>query len=130
MANDAVIIELIEGGVPVRFTIADGDPYNKGRLMEIKNPRLAYGTWNNNDEFIGITCSEKVANDGSTSIALWTKGIFDLGANAAVVAGERVTIGGNNLIRKVTAGDLLHSNVGITLESSSGAETVAVFVGK
>ena len=129
MANEAVIIELIEGGCPVRFTCADGTAIAKGTLMEVQNTRTAVATAADNDEFCGIAAGEKVASDGQTSIELWTKGIFDLAASAAVTAGEKVSISGVNTVAKVAAADLLFGDVGVTLEDSAGAETLAVFVG-
>lgn len=129
MANEAVIIELIEGGVPVRYSCADGTGIPKGTLGKITDPRTFVATSADNDPFAGIASSEKVASDGSTYIDAYTHGIFDLRASAGITAGERVSISGANTITKVAAADLLFSNVGIALETCAGAETIAVFVG-
>ena len=129
MANEAVIIELVESGVPVRFTVADGTAIAKGSLMEVQSPRTAVKTAADNDEFIGIAASEKVASDGSTNLELYTKGIFDIRGSAAITAGERVSISGANTVAKCAAADLLFGDVGIALETSAGAATIAVFVG-
>jgi hypothetical protein len=129
MANEAVIIELIESGVPIRYTVADGATIVKGTLLKLTDPRTAIATSADNDPFAGIASSEKVANDGSTTLDAYTKGIFDLRGSAAITAGNRVSISGANTVAKVAAADLLFSNVGIALETSAGAETIAVFVG-
>jgi len=129
MANEAVIIELIEGGVPIRFTCADETAIPKGTLMEVTTPRIAVATAADNDKFCGIAASEKVKDDGATNIDCWTKGIFDLYGSAAIAAGERVSISGVNSVTKVAAGDLLFGTVGIALETNIGAATQAVWVG-
>lgn len=129
MANEAVIIELIEGGNPINFTIANATAVPKGTLMEITTPRTVLKTAADNDEFIGIIAHEKVASDGSTTISCWTKGIFDLRGSAAINCGEIVSISGANTVSKVAAADLLQSCVGTALETTGGAETIAVFVG-
>jgi len=131
MANEAVIIELLgNGGNPVRFTVADGVAIPKGTLMQLTDPRTASATSGDNQPFCGITATEKVANDGQTSIACWTCGIFDLtDSGAGITAGERVSIKAANTIAKVAAADQLFADVGIALETASGGEVIAVLVG-
>ena len=131
MANEAVIIELLgDGGVPVRYTVADGTTIEKGTLLKITDPRTAAATSADNDAFAGIAAAEKVASDGAVTIAAYTHGIFDLKAtSAAITAGERVSIGGTNLVSKVAAADLLFADVGIALETASADEVIAVLVG-
>lgn len=131
MANEAVIIELLgNGGDPIRVTVADGAGIAKGTLLKITDPRTGAATSADNDAFIGIAAAEKVANDGSTTLAVYTHGIFDLkDSGAGITAGERVSMGGANLISKVAAADLLFSDVGIALETASASEVIAVLVG-
>ena len=127
----AVIIELLgNGGDPVRFTVADGNAILKGELMTITDPRTITETTADNDPFMGISAAEKVASDGSTTLAVYTHGIFDINCSAAVTVGERVSVSGDNEVAKVAAADLLFSDVGIALETSAGAdEIIAVLVG-
>lgn len=129
MANEAVIIELIESGVPIRYTCADGTGIAKGTLGKITDPRTLVASSADNDPFAGVVSSEKVASDGSTYIDAYTKGIFDIRASAAVTAGDRVSISGSNTVTSCAAADILFSDVGIALETCAGAETIAVFVG-
>ena len=131
MANEAVIIELLgNGGDPIRYTVADGTTIEKGTLLKITDPRTASATSADNDAFGGIAAAEKVASDGSTSIAVYTHGIFDLkDSGSGITAGERVSIAGANLISKVAAADLLFADVGIALETASASEVIAVLVG-
>ena len=133
MANEpAVIIELIEGGVPIRWTVADATLVPKGTLLKISAGgagRTAIATAADNDPFAGVAAAEKVALDGSTTLAAWTKGIFDIYGSAAITAGERVSMSGVNAVTKCAAADLLFSDVGIALETLGGAGTLAVFIG-
>ena len=129
MANEAVIIELIEAGCPVRFTVNDASAIAKGTLLEITDPRTVLATGADNDEFIGIAAQEKVLSDGQTSMSVYTKGIFDLRFSAAITAGEKVSVSGTNTVAKVAAADLLFGDVGVALETSAGADTKAVYVG-
>jgi len=127
----AVIIELLgNGGDPIRFTVADANAIEKGELMTVTDPRTITETTADNDPFMGISAAEKVASDGSTSLAVYTHGIFDINCSAAITVGERVSVGGDNEVAKVAAADLLFSDVGIALETSSGAdEIIAILIG-
>lgn len=130
MTNEAVIIELIESGVPIRYTVADGTGIAKGTLLKITDPRTAVATSADNDPFAGIASSEKVASDGSTYLDAYTKGIFDLKTDGNITAGGRVSIKAANTVAQVAAADLLFSNVGICLETAADGEVCAVFVGQ
>ena len=115
--DSAVIIELLgNGGDPVRYTVADGTGIAKGALLKITDPRTAQATSADNDPFCGIAAHEKVASDGTTTIAAYTHGIFDINGAAAITAGERVSVAGNDEVTKCAAADLLFADVGIALE--------------
>ena len=129
--DKAVIIELLgNGGDPVRFTVADGTGIAKGELMKITDPRTIAVTSADNDPFMGISAAEKVASDGSTTLAVYTHGIFDINGSGAIAIGERVSVSGDNEVAKVEAADLLFSDVGIALEASTGVdEIIAILIG-
>ncbi|MDD5051009.1 MAG: hypothetical protein PHV93_04725 [Candidatus Pacebacteria bacterium] len=134
MASEAVIIELLgNGGDPIRYTVDNATAVAKGTIMKITDPRTAAATTAADEPVAGIAASEKVANDGSTTLALYTNGIFDLkDANAGgCTCGAMVAIGGANLIDDADANDLLqNSTVGYALETAAGAEVIAVRVKK
>lgn len=128
--DSAVIIELLgNGGDPIRYTVADGTGIEKGQLLTISDPRTASKTSTDNDPFAGIAASEKVASDGSTTLAAYTHGIFDINAAAGITAGERVSVSGDDEVTKVASADLLFADVGIALETASTDEIIAVLVG-
>lgn len=131
MANEAVIIELFDGGRPVRFTVADGTGIEKGTLLKLTDPRTAVASSADNDPFCGVAAAEKVANDGSTTLAAYTSGIFDLvDSGSGITVGATVNVGGANLIVASAAADLLTGSVvGRALETAAASETIAVAIG-
>ena len=134
MANDnsvAVIIELFDGGRPVRFTCAEAASIPKGTLLHIHDLRTAVASHADNDMFCGVCAMEKVGGDGSTCVTAYTCGIFDIEQLTAVtnVAGERVSLAGANIVSKCAASDLLFADVGISLEDASAEEHFACLIG-
>ena len=132
MAAGAIvsIIELLgREGEPIRMTVADGTKILKGEMMTVTDPRTMVVTASDNNPFIGIMAADKVASDGQTSAAVYTHGIFDINASAAITVGERVSVSGDNEVAKVAAPDLLFSDVGIALETASTDEIIAVLIG-
>lgn len=137
MANEAVIIELLgNAGNPVRFTVADATGISKGVLCKLTDPRTAAAASADGDAFAGIAATDKEAGDGATTLALYTKGIFDLrfdGGSSTVSAGYLVKISGANLIAVINDGvyEARRGTVGKALESAATgtAETIAVAVG-
>ena len=131
MANEAVIIELLgNGGDPIRFTVADGATIEKGTLLKLADPRTASASSSDGDICVGIAAAEKVANDGSTTLAAYTNGIFDLtDSGSGISVGLPVTIGGANLIKAAAAGEAETGDIfGYALETASASEVIAVRV--
>ena len=131
MANEAVIIELFNGGRPIQFTCADGTGIEKGTIMELTDPRTVIANANDNAPVVGIAAAEKVANDGSTTIAVYTDGIFDCLTdagtdNAGAMLANSATA---NILQTADAADLLQGSVlGKLLETAGNAEVAAVRV--
>ncbi len=130
MADEAVIIELIGDGRPVRFTVADGTGIEKGTICKMTDPRTAIIS-DDQGSFAGIAAAEKVASDGQTTLALYTEGIFDLKTDTSTPGvGTLVVTDGANLVKARDAGDaLLGDNVGKALETAASGEVIAVAVG-
>jgi len=129
MANEAVIIELFNGGRPIAFTCADGTGIEKGTLMELTSPRTVIANTNDNAPVVGIAAAEKVASDGATTIAVYTDGIWDMltdtGTDAvgAIMANSAT----ENTIQGADASDLIQgSAVGKVLETCTNGGTHAV----
>lgn len=143
MANEAVIVELMgqPSGVPIRFTCADGVGIEKGTLLWFSDNRTISGASVDcnltGKAFAGIAATEKVASDGSTTIGVWTKGIFDLtsvaaaGTEGAIGAGHYVVLSGSNLIARLKDNATILSGavIGKALEDASASEVIQVAIG-
>jgi len=133
MANEATTIELhgSPAGNPIRFTCADAVGIEKGAVLWFYNPKTISGAALLNKPFAGIANSEKVASDGSTTIGVYTKGIFTMRADEAITAGQLVELSGNNIIRglvgvaNISGGCVL----GKALETFAAGETKQVLIG-
>ena len=132
MADEAVIIELFNGGRPIRYTVADDTTIEKGTLMEMTDPRTMKKISAVDKPIAGIAAAEKVANDGSTTLAVYTDGIFDLtlGGSATTVLGNDVVSNGS--VNTVDTFDTLDGEkgyvIGKSLETGGNSEVVAVRV--
>lgn len=135
MANEATIIELFNGGRPIRYTCADGATIEKGTLLELTlaADRTVTTFANAASACVGVAAKEKVASDGNTEITAYTDGIFDIltdggNDNAGVVLANDGTA---NTGGTADAADLLASaNIGYLLEQKTGAEVCAVRINK
>lgn len=133
MANEAVIIELFNGGRPIRFTVQDAVAIPKGSLLEMDADRRVIVATTDNAPFVGVAAFEKVASDGSTEITAYTDGIFDMVSDAgADTRGALMAVSAaDNVIQTADATDLLQgSYVGHYLESGTNAGTEAVRVNR
>lgn len=133
MADEAVIIELMNGGRPIRYTVQDAVAIPKGSLLELDADRRVIVATNTDKCFVGIAAHEKVASDGTTTISAYTDGIFDIKSDAGTdVRGAVMMISdATNIIETCDAGGLLSGGeVGYYLESGTNAGTEAVRVNK
>ena len=134
MAAEAVIIELFRGGRPIRYTCADGATIAKGTLAVLTDPRTVVAHSAVDTPIVGIVAAEKVANDGATTVSVYTDGIFDLTAAAGGVTALGAVCAGSgtaNMITAADANDLLQSSdVGMCLEAHANNEVGAVRINK
>ena len=134
MANEAVIIELTNGGNPIRRTVADGTTISKGTLLVMTDPNTvaASTVTSSASVFGGVAAADKLASDGSTTLAVWQEGCFDM-TNAAFgtpSVGALVVLSGANLIRAAVAADLLTGAIiGKLEETAATNEVVRVRLG-
>jgi len=133
MADEAIIVELLgNGGDPVRYTVADGTGIEKGTLMELEDPRTMKKVSGAGVVIAGIAAAEKVANDGSTTLAVYTNGLFELkcGASGTATLGSMVrSAGSDNTITVATTLDNETGKViGKALETGSNSEVILVRV--
>lgn len=128
MANEAVIIELgVDGGHVVRRTVADGTNISKGTICKLSDPNTAAASTTSVDVFAGIASSDKVASDGSTTLGLYTSGVFDLKVGDAVTTGRALSLSGSNILRGAIASDFISGcHIGYAEEDSSINEVIRV----
>jgi len=129
MANEAVEIE---GPYETHdFTVADNTKIEKGTILKLEDARTAVANIGSGDVVAGIARTEKVANDGSTNLGVYTKGIFDLtvASDETVTAGEYVSTKGPNTIKPATEAEIQAGKaLGKTLEDGGNSEVVEVAV--
>ena len=134
MGDEAILIELFGDGRPIRYTCADGTPIPKGTLLTISGAKTVVSHSNADQAIAGIAAHEKVANDGATTISVYTDGIFDMTAAAGGVTdlGARCACSATgNMITAADAADILQiSDIGMCLEAHANNEVAAVRVNK
>lgn len=75
--------------VPLSFTCADGVAIPKGSILKLADPNTVSLAAGDTDVVVGVAAEEKIASDGITSIAVYTRGIFKGFAGAGgVTAGD------------------------------------------
>src|SRR3990167_6644987 len=114
MANEAVIIELFNGGRPIRYTVADGAGIEKGAIAVLTDPRTVITHAAADTPIVGIVAAEKVASDGSTSISVYTRGIFDIAAAAAGVSAVGTEVAGSGTANMFTLADATIPTIGVS----------------
>lgn len=118
----AVIVELHgnPAGMPVRYTCVNTENISKGTLLILSGAKTAAKsvTTTTNKPALGVAAHDKVASDGSTSIGVYTAGIFDIVTAGAVVEGDLVFISGQDSVGRLRA-----INTGLE-QSTSGANYI------
>ena len=83
-----------QDGQPRRYTVADGTGISKNRLTTLADPRtvteVSATPATHGYVCAGVTAMEKEASDGSTSISVWTQGVFEMSASGAITLGAPV----------------------------------------
>lgn len=133
MADEAVIIELLgNGGDPINYTVADGTGIEKGTVLELEDPKTAKKVSGAGVVIAGIAAAEKVASDGSTTLAVYTNGIFELKCGAAETAtlGSFVRSAGsdNTITVATTLDNETGKAIGKALETGGNSEVILVRV--
>ena len=137
MAREAVVIELYgqnNSGDGRRFYVPDNVSIAKGTLCLITNAPGSSGrvasealVYTTSIRPAGIASMDKTANDGSTSITLWTNGIFNIYTSGALTIGDKVKLASSNYV--IAEGDTTNSaalTFGVALKTVSTNEVVPV----
>jgi hypothetical protein len=128
MANEAVLVTELEP--PINFTVADGTGIEKGALLKLADPMTASAADGDTDIIAGIAASEKIANDGTTKLGVYRRGIFKMICSGAIICGSAVTSVAT-YTNHVIAAPITTSGacaIGHILETAANTETAYVYV--
>jgi hypothetical protein len=132
MANEPIIIELLgTNGDGISYTVADASAIPKNSLMKLTDPRtVALHAAAADVPIVGIAAHEKVANDGSTRMTVYTNLIADVTAAAAGAQNVGKMVACSATAQMSTAADandlLQNSTIGMVLEEQANDEVAAV----
>ena len=134
MADEAVVVELLgDRGDVVQYIVADGTAIAKGAILQLTDNRTAAASAADKP-VAGIAASEKVADDGQTTLGCYTNGIFDLtDSGAGNTVGVPVVLGAENKFKTASAGDSELGRVfgkSLATAGAGAVEEVRVLIGK
>ena len=114
-----------------RFAVDDAQTISKGTLCMMKDSVKCSGATLTGEKFAGIAAEQKVANDGNTSIGLFTEGRFSItNSNGTILTGEYVAMSGANLIRRAQIADVISGGtLGQALQDAAANAQVIVEIG-
>lgn len=124
MALEATLV--IETGLPIPFTVADGTGIEKGTILKLTDPMTAAAADGDTDIVAGIAAEEKVANDGKTTLAVYREGIFRgyAGAAGVTVGAGIITDVGTGAANELVDADVnSEALVGIAFETATDTQS-------
>ena len=116
--------------------VADGTGIERGALLQLTDPRTASAVTAIRQNLAGIAAVEKVASDGSTRLAVYRSGIFDMVASGALIgvgnpvmaAGDTAAVNANKVILAAGAALSGATVLGYALETAADGEVFQVLV--
>ena len=111
-------------GNPITYTCASGTAIAKGTLLQLSDPMTVSAHSGVAQPIAGIAAMDKANNDYSTTISVWTDGIFDMKASGATLIGQGVTAGatGNTISGAIATASGAYT-FGYCLEALGANET-------
>jgi len=130
----ATIIELLgqPKGEAVTFNCGDSAGIEKGTVLWLAGNKTVSGASTTNAPFAGIASAEKVKDDGSTTIACWTRGQFGItmDTDTPCSTGELLRISGQNTLSNLNADNISGGIVvGRALSGTLAASVCPVLIG-
>lgn len=130
MANEAKLVQRLQDRLP-QVIVAAGVTIEKGTLLQLTDPNTGSASSADGEIALGIAAAEKDGSDSSTTLAIYTRGIFDMKVDGVgVTAGDPVKIGGANLISladDATAAGLKEV-IGYARQTGAASEVIEVEV--
>ena len=133
MANELVIVELLGNqGDPIEYTCLDNTGIAKGTVMELEDLRTVKKVSAGDKPLAGVAAHEKVADDGATTISVYTNGIFKAVCHTASTVGmQQVADDASNKLNDLDTLDAETGDViGYALETATTDQTYLVRVMK
>ena len=129
MANEARIV--FETELPIGFKVANATGVEKGTVMKFADEFTASASTGSNDLIAGIAAQEKIASDGKTRLAIYTRGFFVMYASDSITAGDPVSTitGWPNYVISTTQVVSTLSDLrvlGVALGTATNGQTVLV----
>ena len=134
MTNELIVTDKLgNGGDPITYTCLDNTTILKGTVLELEDLRTVKKVSAANKPLAGIAAAEKVADDGATTIAVYTNVIAK-----AVCESEGATVGhmqvANDNTNMLADYDTLDNEtgdvIGYALETAASGETYLVRIKK
>lgn len=123
MANEATLH--FETHLPVMFTCADGTGIEKGTILKLTDPMTVAASDGADDIVAGIAAEEKIASDGKTKLAVYTRGYFKMLAGEAITVGDPLTT--HSVANEVIVADVNNEQIlGRAMETASDTDTLIV----
>ena len=133
MADEAVQVTQLEDRL-LEVTVADNTSISAGTVLQLTDANTGSASSANGEFFAGIATVDKLANDGSTKLAVWRHGLFEMSNTdlGTISDGDKVKISGANQITTVLAADNVELSgqvVGIAMQDAAADERILVLVG-
>jgi hypothetical protein len=122
MVNEAILIQ--EYSLPVNFTCEDGIGIEQGAILKLTDGNTAALSTGDEDYIAGNCQTEKISGDGTTSVSVYTDGVFSVYVSGNVTAGQALATssdtGGDNILVAATATAVGAKTWGIAREDHTG----------
>lgn len=126
MADEASISLELEPAV--NMTCADGTGIEQGAICKLADPLTASLSDGDEDDIAGIVKTEKVADDGTLSVALYRRGWFVVTLSGNGTTGQAVSShslsGGSNIVATSTATAVGSKTLGLLLQDGTDGDRV------
>ena len=131
MVREIKKVELTNGdGFPRRYTVASNVAITKGTLLSLDDGRIAAIDPLHGEAIAGIANQAKSASDFSTSIAVWTDGVFECAASGTITRGVGVIAAGvDNMVFAASSLTLAASGaavIGYAMDTAADEETINI----
>ena len=128
MANEARLV--FETASPIGFKVANATAVEKGVVMKFADEFTASASTGSNDLIAGISAQEKIASDGKTRLAIYTRGFFVMYASDSITVGDAVSTitGYPNYVISTAGGETVSDLqvLGHSLGTATNGQTVLV----